>query len=285
MRVTTQRAFRANAAATDPVLEIKNLSVDYGYDDDPTHVLRQVSLTLNRGEVLGLAGESGCGKSTLAYAATRLLPAARADHGRRGHLHRPRRAADRHPHAERPGAAGHPLAGPRDRVPGRDELAQPGVPDRPADRRRHLRAPAGGHQEGGPGARRGHARARRHLRRPAARLPAPALGRHAAARDDRDGPRAGPAGADHGRADDGARRGHAAADRGADRGAARPARVLGHLHHARRLAADRDRRPHRDHVRRRDRRGRLGAGHVPPPAAPVLRRAAALVPAPARAAA
>ena len=65
---------RAHAAATDPVLQVKNLSVDYGYDEDPTHVLRQVSLTLNRGEVLGLAGESGCGKSTLAYAATRLLP-------------------------------------------------------------------------------------------------------------------------------------------------------------------------------------------------------------------
>ena len=64
----------AHAAVTDPVLEIKNLSVDYGYDDDPAHVLRQVSLTLDRGEVLGLAGESGCGKSTLAYAATRLLP-------------------------------------------------------------------------------------------------------------------------------------------------------------------------------------------------------------------
>ncbi|WP_022891280.1 ABC transporter ATP-binding protein [Agromyces subbeticus] len=61
-------------SASDPVLEIKNLSVDYGYDDDPVHVLRQVSLTLGRGEVLGLAGESGCGKSTLAYAATRLLP-------------------------------------------------------------------------------------------------------------------------------------------------------------------------------------------------------------------
>lgn len=63
----------ANPVA-DPVLEIKNLSVDYGYDGDPVHVLRQVSLTLGRGEVLGLAGESGCGKSTLAYAATRLLP-------------------------------------------------------------------------------------------------------------------------------------------------------------------------------------------------------------------
>ena len=58
----------------EPVLEIKNLSVDYGFDANPTHVLRDVSLTLNRGEVLGLAGESGCGKSTLAYAATRLLP-------------------------------------------------------------------------------------------------------------------------------------------------------------------------------------------------------------------
>ncbi|WP_369372022.1 ABC transporter ATP-binding protein [Promicromonospora sp. Populi] len=58
---------------SDPVLEIRNLSVDYGFGDDPTHVLRDVSLTLRRGEVLGLAGESGCGKSTLAYAATRLL--------------------------------------------------------------------------------------------------------------------------------------------------------------------------------------------------------------------
>ena len=60
--------------AAEPVLQIRNLVVDYGYGDDPTHVLREVSLTLNKGEVLGLAGESGCGKSTLAYAATRLLP-------------------------------------------------------------------------------------------------------------------------------------------------------------------------------------------------------------------
>ncbi|MFF2454079.1 ABC transporter ATP-binding protein [Isoptericola sp. NPDC058082] len=56
------------------VLEIRDLHVDYGFGDDPTHVLRGVDLTLHRGEVLGLAGESGCGKSTLAYAATRLLP-------------------------------------------------------------------------------------------------------------------------------------------------------------------------------------------------------------------
>lgn len=61
------------AAGREPVLQIRDLSVDYGYDH-PAHVLRKVSLTLHRGEVLGLAGESGCGKSTLAYAATRLLP-------------------------------------------------------------------------------------------------------------------------------------------------------------------------------------------------------------------
>ncbi|UOE43278.1 ABC transporter ATP-binding protein [Agromyces larvae] len=67
-------AGRPATAASDPVLEIRNLSVDYGYEDDAVHVLRDVSLTLGRGEVLGLAGESGCGKSTLAYAATRLLP-------------------------------------------------------------------------------------------------------------------------------------------------------------------------------------------------------------------
>jgi oligopeptide/dipeptide ABC transporter ATP-binding protein len=59
--------------APGPVLDVRDLRVDYGYGADPIHVLRGVSLTLRRGEVLGLAGESGCGKSTLAYAATRLL--------------------------------------------------------------------------------------------------------------------------------------------------------------------------------------------------------------------
>ncbi|GAA1597200.1 ABC transporter ATP-binding protein [Actinoplanes couchii] len=59
---------------TEPVLEIKNLNVDYGLGDQSVHAIRDVSLTLHRGEVLGLAGESGSGKSTLAYGMTRLLP-------------------------------------------------------------------------------------------------------------------------------------------------------------------------------------------------------------------
>ena len=56
----------------DPVLTIEDFSVDY-LGAHTTHAVKNVSLTLGRGEVLGLAGESGCGKSTLAYGVTRLL--------------------------------------------------------------------------------------------------------------------------------------------------------------------------------------------------------------------
>ncbi|GAB1509402.1 ABC transporter ATP-binding protein [Actinophytocola sp. KF-1] len=59
---------------SEPVLEIRNLNVHYGLGDEGVHAVRDVSLTLDRGEVLGLAGESGSGKSTLAYGMLRLLP-------------------------------------------------------------------------------------------------------------------------------------------------------------------------------------------------------------------
>jgi peptide/nickel transport system ATP-binding protein len=59
---------------SEPVLEIRNLNVGYGVGDEAVHAVRDVSLTLHRGEVLGLAGESGSGKSTLAYGMLRLLP-------------------------------------------------------------------------------------------------------------------------------------------------------------------------------------------------------------------
>jgi peptide/nickel transport system ATP-binding protein len=54
------------------VLTVRGLDVDY-LGAHPVHAVRSVDLTLDRGEVLGLAGESGCGKSTLAYAINRLL--------------------------------------------------------------------------------------------------------------------------------------------------------------------------------------------------------------------
>ncbi len=58
----------------EPVLEIRNLNVDYGLGDAGRARGARRHLTLHRGEVLGLAGESGSGKSTLAYGVTRLLP-------------------------------------------------------------------------------------------------------------------------------------------------------------------------------------------------------------------
>jgi peptide/nickel transport system ATP-binding protein len=60
-------------ASVLPLLEIKHVSVDYRAESGTVHALTDVSLTLERGQILGLAGESGSGKSTLGYAITRLL--------------------------------------------------------------------------------------------------------------------------------------------------------------------------------------------------------------------
>ena len=61
-------------SAPDAVLTARNVSIEYEVDP-PVKAVRGVSLTLNRGEILGLAGESGCGKTTLAYGMNRLLKA------------------------------------------------------------------------------------------------------------------------------------------------------------------------------------------------------------------
>jgi len=66
---------------TDLVLRATGVSVEYA-GARPTRAVRDVSLELRRGEVLGIVGESGCGKSTLAYALTRMLrPPARQTGG------------------------------------------------------------------------------------------------------------------------------------------------------------------------------------------------------------
>jgi peptide/nickel transport system ATP-binding protein len=59
---------------TDPVLVVDDLSVTYHPPSGPVPAVRHVSLAIERGGSLGLAGESGCGKSTLANALLRLLP-------------------------------------------------------------------------------------------------------------------------------------------------------------------------------------------------------------------
>ncbi len=71
--VPSGRAAASAAPAREPVLDIRNLSISYASDAGDVKAVRNVDLTLHRGEVIGLAGESGCGKSTLAYGAIRLL--------------------------------------------------------------------------------------------------------------------------------------------------------------------------------------------------------------------
>jgi peptide/nickel transport system ATP-binding protein len=58
----------------EPVLTARGVSIEYEVDP-PVRAVRSASLTLHRGEILGLAGESGCGKTTLAYGINRLLKA------------------------------------------------------------------------------------------------------------------------------------------------------------------------------------------------------------------
>src|SRR5437870_1768900 len=51
--------------AMSPVLAVENLEVTYGRGRRAPRVLKGASLTIGRGECLGLVGESGSGKSTL----------------------------------------------------------------------------------------------------------------------------------------------------------------------------------------------------------------------------
>ncbi|MFJ4172906.1 ABC transporter ATP-binding protein [Microbacterium sp. NPDC089696] len=59
---------------SDPLLSVRDFSVVYDVDP-PIEAVKNVTLELQRGEILGLAGESGCGKTTLAYGVQRLLRA------------------------------------------------------------------------------------------------------------------------------------------------------------------------------------------------------------------
>ena len=51
-----------------PLLQIDNLAVTFYTQRDIVRAVRDASLQVRRGEVLGLVGESGCGKSTAAFA-------------------------------------------------------------------------------------------------------------------------------------------------------------------------------------------------------------------------
>ena len=60
------------------ILSTRDLHVTYRTQAGPVPAVRGVDLEIERGEVLGLAGESGCGKSTIVNAVLRLLPKGQA---------------------------------------------------------------------------------------------------------------------------------------------------------------------------------------------------------------
>jgi peptide/nickel transport system ATP-binding protein len=56
------------------MLEVRDLAITYHTSSGGVPAVRGVDLTIDEGQVVGLAGESGCGKSTIASAILRLLP-------------------------------------------------------------------------------------------------------------------------------------------------------------------------------------------------------------------
>jgi peptide/nickel transport system ATP-binding protein len=56
-----------------PILEVSDLTVKYKTVQGDSTAVDHVDLTVNQGEILGIAGESGCGKTTLASSVLRLL--------------------------------------------------------------------------------------------------------------------------------------------------------------------------------------------------------------------
>ncbi len=64
--------FLQHAFHADPIIQIRNLFVDYITDHGDFNAVKAVSFDIGKGEIFGLAGESGCGKSTIAFAINRL---------------------------------------------------------------------------------------------------------------------------------------------------------------------------------------------------------------------
>ena len=55
------------------LLDIKNLAGEVGSTDNPFRAVQNVSLSINRGEIVGIVGESGSGKSTILKAVMGIL--------------------------------------------------------------------------------------------------------------------------------------------------------------------------------------------------------------------
>ena len=58
----------------DPILTIRDLTVEFDTEDGVVHAVTGVGYDLHPGEVLGVVGESGCGKSVSMLSVLGLIP-------------------------------------------------------------------------------------------------------------------------------------------------------------------------------------------------------------------
>jgi len=55
-------------------LEIHDLEISFGSDDDEVDIIKRLSLSVPKGSIVTIVGESGCGKSITAHSIMQLLP-------------------------------------------------------------------------------------------------------------------------------------------------------------------------------------------------------------------
>src|ERR1700744_3598337 len=63
-----------SAPPATALLEVAPRAVTFTTEDGPVLAVKDMSFTLNQGEILALVGESGCGKSVTAMSIPGLLP-------------------------------------------------------------------------------------------------------------------------------------------------------------------------------------------------------------------
>ena len=255
-----------------PLLVVEDLAVRFSLPSGSVKAVDGVSFRLDDGEALGIAGESGCGKTTTALSLVRLLPANGRIRSGKIELF----GIDLVPKTETQ------LARYRWReisivfqgaMNALNPVRRVGRPDRRADR-----GPPGPAARVVAQAGRGAARPRRDPEEAGDRLPARAVGRHAPARDDRDGARLRPGDRDRRRADDRPRRHGPGADPPAARAAAAGPRAVADPDHPRPVGDRRDVRQGHGHVRRPGRRGGPGPPRVHGASPPVHPGAAGRLP-------
>ncbi len=77
-----------------PLLQVKNLSIDFIADGNLTNAVKNISFNLGPGEILAIVGESGSGKSVTALSLLQLLPKQTKAKGQILFLHKEKAAVD-----------------------------------------------------------------------------------------------------------------------------------------------------------------------------------------------